>query len=144
MPNWQSRLAVSVTDETGDIDVTPISSFSPSFALSAEAIHSLEKTHIGVVYSPKSVTFTMTVTAIGDAAARLTSLAMSGKTFDILLQESDDGTDWSFKKIMLSDCVITSASPTSASVAGAPSATFSGFSLNASAEPRNGEQVTIP
>jgi hypothetical protein len=144
MPDWTSRLAVSYTDDTGSHAIVPVDSFSPSFALAAEALHSIEQTHIGVVYSPKAMTFTISVKAIGDATAQLTLLAFAGTRFDIVLQETDDGTDWSFKKIMLSDCVLTSASPTTATISGAPAATFSGFSLAAQVEPKTGSPANLP
>ena len=132
MPDWKTRLVVSYTENNNEQTITPIDSFSPSFALNAEALHSIEQTHIGVVYSPEGITFSMTVKAMGSAAGDLTLLALEGKRFDINLMESGDGTDWSFKKIVLTDCIITSANPTAASPTGAPTATFSGFSLGGS------------
>jgi hypothetical protein len=146
MPEWNTRLAVSVTDSPNgpSTDITPIDSFSPSFALSAEALHSLEATHIGVVYSPAAITFSMTVKAIGDAAGKLTQLAVQGKRFDVILQRADgSGDDWSFQSIVLSECVITSAQPTAATISGAPSATFSGFSLQSTVEQRSGAKDSI-
>ncbi len=146
MADWNTRLAVSYKDPDTKqvVNVTPIDSFTPSFAFATEPIHSIEKTHIGAIVSPKSITFSMTVKAIGDAAAQLTLLAMNGKRFDITLQESDDGNDWSFKSVVLSECVITSATPTAATVSGAPSATFSGFSLGAKADPKSGKAADLP
>ena len=138
-PNWKTRLAVMVNDGGGPVLVTPIDSFSPSFALTAEPLHSLQATHLGVVYSPQSITFSMTVKAIGDSAAKLTILALNGTRFAVTLQEApNSGDDWSFNTIVLSDCIITSATPTAATIAGAPVATFSGFSLGASADPKPG------
>jgi hypothetical protein len=145
MADWRSRLAVSYVDEDKDaVDITPIDAFSPTFAVNAEVLHSLEQTHIGVVFTPQNVTFSMTVRAIGDAAAKLTRLAMLGKRFDVTLQESDDGNDWSFKTIVLSDCIITSANPSPATISGAPAATFSGMSLVATVDPKAGEKSVIP
>ena len=146
MPDWNTRLAVSFTGPDGQtVPATPIDAFTPSFSLNAEVLHSLEATHIGVIYSPQAISFSLTVKAIGDAAAQLTALALTGKTFDVILQESDNsGSDWSFRSLVLSDCVITSASPTAATIAGAPSATFSGFSLATSVEPKTGAKVGIP
>ena len=145
MPDWNSRLAVSYDAADGSQgEITPIDSFSPSFSLNAEALHSLEATHIGVIYTPQGMTFSMTVKAIGDAAAKLTALALSGTRFNVVLQESDGGTDWSFKSVVMSDCIITSAAPSAATISGAPSATFSGFSLSAKAEPKTGNTVKIP
>jgi hypothetical protein len=148
MPDWKTRLAVSYVDQDNQSGpITPIDAFTPSFSLNAEALHSLEATHIGAVFSPQGVTFTMTVKAIGDAAARLTILALKGKRFNVTLQESQNGgTDWSFSHVVLADCIITSATPTAATIAGAPAATFSGFSLGATAEPKpsGGTAVSIP
>src|SRR5882762_7487392 len=108
--DWRTRLAVSYTEGTTSVSISPIDSFAPSFALNVEAIHSIEKTHIGAVYSPRAINFSMTVKAIGDVAARLTNLALKGTRFNITLQEFD-GSDWAFKSILLEDCIITSATP---------------------------------
>jgi len=145
MADWKNtRLAVSYTDEDkNSVDVTPVDAYSPTFSLNAEVIHSLERTHVGVIFAPQSISFSVTVKAIGDAAAKLTMLALKGKRFDITLQEQD-GSDWSFDSIVLSDCIITSASPTPATLSGAPAATFSGFSLSATADPKAGDSFAIP
>jgi hypothetical protein len=143
MPDWKTRLAVSYQDETGTHLISPLDSYSPSFALNAEVLHSVEATHMGIIYSPQAMSFSITVRAIGDTAAQLTALALEGKRFDIILQEAEGGADWSFRKIVMSQCVITSAAPTTATVSGAPSATFSGVSLAASAEATAGP-VKIP
>ena len=144
MPEWKTRLAVSFIENGNAVTISPIDSYTPSFSLNAEAMHSIEQTHIGVIYSPQAMSFSMTVKAIGNVAAQLTSLALEGKKFDILLQESDGGDDWSFKKIVMKDCIITSASPSNATISGAPAATFSGFSLAASTEPKTGAAIEIP
>ncbi len=129
MREWKTRLSVSFTADGTTTLISPIDSFSPSFAMNAEPLHSIEATHIGVIYSPDAMTFSMTVKAIGDVSGQLTALALNGTTFDIILQEAD-GDDWSFHSILLSNCVITSASPSNASISGAPTATFSGFALS--------------
>jgi hypothetical protein len=78
-------------------------------------------------------------------AGQLTALALQGKPFDLILQEAEGGDDWSFKSIVLGQCIITSATPTSATIAGAPSATFSGFSLAGSAETKaNPKPISVP
>jgi hypothetical protein len=141
--DWKTRLAVSYDDGGPTVNITPIDSFSPSFSLAVEPIHSIEQTHVGAVFSPKSITFTLTVRAIGDVAAKLTSLAMRGKRFNITLQEKT-GDDWAFQSVVLRDCIITSASPTSATPTGAPSATFSGFSMRATADDKSGVKDEIP
>ncbi len=141
--DWRTRLAVSYTENGTTVDITPIDSFSPSFSLAIEPIHSIERTHVGAVFSPQSITFSITVKAIGDVAARLTALAMQGKRFDITLQEKI-GDDWSFNSVVLGDCMITSATPTSASPSGAPTATFSGFSMHATTDGKDNVKVEIP
>lgn len=144
MPDWNTRLAVSYQDEAGTtVTITPIDSFTPTFALSAEALHSLELSHCGVIYAPEVMTFSMTVRAIGDVAAQLTAIALKGSKFDVILQEAS-GADWSFRSIVMRRCVITSATPTAATVSGAPSATFSGFSLAARVEDNAGAPVELP
>lgn len=142
--DWKTRLAVTYVDEDGKkVEVTPIDSFSPSFAMNAEVHHSIERTHVGAIYMPESITFSMTVKAIGGVAAQLTVLALQGKRFDITLHEND-GNDWSFKSVVLRECLITNATPSNAVVQGAPAATFSGFSLQAGAEPKDGPAVNVP
>jgi hypothetical protein len=133
MREWKTRLAVSFTSSGTNYLISPIDSFSPTFALNAEPMHSIEQTHIGVIYSPDSMTFSLTVKALGDVAAQLTALALQGSVFDILLQEQT-GDDWSFHSIVMSHCVITSASPSNATISGAPTATFSGFALAGQSE----------
>jgi hypothetical protein len=144
MPDWNTRLAVSYQHDNHTREITPIDSFTPTFSLNAEVLNSIERTHIGVVYTPQALSFSLTVKAIGDAAANLTALAMAGDRFDIILQEAEGGHDWSFKKVVMSDCIITSAGASAATVSGAPSATFSGFSLAAQAEPKQGSTVSVP
>ena len=146
MPDWDTRLVVTY-DETpgpgGEKEISPIDSFTPTFSLNAEVLHSVEDTHMGVVYSPQTLSFSMTVRAIGDVAAKLTALALSGQRFAVTLKEKE-GDDWGFKKIVMSDCVITSATPSTATIQGAPTATFSGFSLGSSAETKDHGTATAP
>jgi hypothetical protein len=141
---WNTRLLVHYTDGNGnDFDVSPITSFTPTFATTAEAQHSIERTHIGVVYSPYSITFSLTAPVNSAAVATLTQMALTGQRFKILLQEGA-GNDWVFSKIVLDECVITSASPTPAAISGVPSAQFSGFSLQASATDNSNNTATAP
>lgn len=141
--SWNTRLAVRYTDATGTHDITPIQSFSPTFATAAEPLHSIERTHVGVVAMPQSVTFSMSVNAIGPAAAQLTALALTGTQFEILLQEQV-GNDWSFSTIVLSNCTITSSTPTTATISGAPTATFSGFSMHVDSTDTGGTKTSGP
>ena len=136
MADWRSRLVVKFIENGVPKTITPIESFQPSFSLNAEPVHSIEDTHIGVIYSPDQVNFSMTVKAIGSngAAARLTHLALRGTPFNVEIQtREDDEKDWSFESLVLEDCIITNASPTNAAISGAPTATFSGFSLGGKA-----------
>jgi hypothetical protein len=143
MPDWKTRLAVSYQEGENTVQITPIDAFTPSFTLNSEALHSIEQTHVGVVYTPQAMSFSMTVRAIGDVAAKLTALAFAGTRFSVVLQV-ESGSDWAFKSIVMSDCVITSASPSAVTPSGAPTATFSGFSLGANALPSQGSAVGIP
>jgi hypothetical protein len=145
VPDWNTRLVVSYTDDQGQsAEISPIDAFTPSFALNAEPLHSIEETHIGVIYTPEALSFSLTVKAIGDVAAKLTVLALEGRRFQVELHEQEGGEDWSFRSVVMSDCVITSATPTAATISGAPAATFSGFSLGAKAETKSGAAVSVP
>lgn len=144
MPDWNTRLVVILNDED-DTPITPIDSFSPSFSLNTETLHSIEQTHIGVVYAPQAVTFSMSVRAIGEAVGKLTALALRGERFKVALQfHEGEHNDWSFDSIVLSDCIITSATPSPATISGAPAATFSGISLAAAVTPAGQQEETIP
>lgn len=140
MSNWRSRLVVSVDG----LPVTPVDSFNSIVNTSTEALHSLEATHVGYVVSPMAFTFTLAVKAIGPSAALLTRLALDGTEFSIDLQEAAGaGGDWSFKKQLFNRCVITSASPSNATIQGAPAATYNGVSLEFTVEDA-GAKVTVP
>jgi hypothetical protein len=143
MADWDTRLVVTYDDGSGAKEISPIDSFTPTFSLNAEVLHSVEQTHLGVVYSPQTLAFSMTVRAIGDVAAKLTSLALSGQRFEVALKERE-GDDWGFRQIVMSDCVITSATPSTATIQGAPTATFSGFSLASRAETKASGTVRVP
>lgn len=129
MPDWNSRLEVAVNGTT----VTPIDSFTPTFTTPVTPIHSIESDNVGALSHPQSATFTMTVKAIGASAATLAKLALSGQKFNIQLVEKQ-GTDWSFKKLLFRDCIITSANPSNAVSDGVPLATFSGMVLGFGAD----------
>jgi hypothetical protein len=143
MPDWDTRLVVTYNDGAQDRDISPIDSFTPTFALNAEPLHSVEDTHMGVVYSPQTLSFSMTVRAIGDVAARLTVLALNGTRFSVSLKEKE-GDDWGFRQIVMTECIITSATPSSATIQGAPTATFSGFSLGTSADTKAAGAASAP
>jgi hypothetical protein len=44
------------------------------------------------------------------------------------------GTDWTFKKMLFRDCLITSANPSNVVIDGAPAATFNGIILGFTAD----------
>jgi hypothetical protein len=126
--DWKTRLGVRFTVDGNETRIHLAQSFVPNFGTSAEPLHSIERTHVGVVMTPQSLTFTLSVTATGSAAADLTALALNGDPFDLVLLEQD-GNDWSFSTIVMKQCYVTSAAPGAANVSGAPVATFSGFAL---------------
>ncbi|MCM2422903.1 hypothetical protein [Streptomyces sp. RKAG293] len=127
MPNWtNTRLAVVVDEDTAH-PLTPIDSFTPTFNLNTEVVHSIEATHIGYIANPANFTFTLTVKAIGGSAAKLTRLAMDGTDFSIGLYQATGGAgEWDFQHVLFRKCRITTANPSNAVINGAPAATFSG------------------
>ncbi|TMV00050.1 hypothetical protein [Streptomyces sp. DASNCL29] len=139
----QSRLAVVLEGKT-DQPLTPVESFTPTFNLNAEVVHSLEATHVGYIANPANFTFTLTVKAIGGASAALTQLAVAGKEFSIgLYQAKGSNTDeWDFKSLLFNKCLITSANPSNAVINGAPTATFSGVAREAVAD--DGTEHRLP
>ncbi|MBV8702041.1 hypothetical protein [Bradyrhizobium sp.] len=125
MPDWNSRLEVTLN---GSSTITPIESFTPTYTTPVTPIHSIEADNVGALYHPKTATFTMTVKAIGTSVLTLAQLGLAGTKFNIQLAEQK-GTDWSFKKLLFRDCIITSANPSNAVMDGVPLATFSGIVL---------------
>ncbi|MEU8471606.1 hypothetical protein AB0F30_27490 [Streptomyces sp. NPDC029006] len=127
----KSRLAVILDGNTA-APLTPVDAFTPTFNLTAEVVHSLEATHVGYIANPASFTFSLTVKAIGGAAAALTRLAMTGNEFSIGLYEAKGSAgEWDFKELLFNKCLITSANPSNAVISGAPAATFSGVAREA-------------
>jgi hypothetical protein len=127
MPTWMNTRLAVVLDGDSNNPLTPIDSFTTSFNLNTELVHSLEATHIGYIGNPENFTFTITVKAIGGAAAKLMKLAMEGTEFEIGLHEAAGSTgEWDFVHIVLRKCLITTANPSNATINGAPVATFSG------------------
>jgi len=114
MSDWKdTRLVVTYKQGSDpETEISPIDSFTPTFALNAEVIHSIERTHAGVVYSSSAPT----------SSAPTSSAPNSGPP---------------------SSSTLTSATPTSATPMGAPTATFSGFSLGAGAETNDHTKVAI-
>lgn len=127
--NWQTRLEISRDGKA----IGAIDSFTPTFTTQTTPIHSIEADNIGAIFHPQTATFTMTLKAIGTAVAELTKLAIDGKKFNISVAEKK-GTDWTFKKMLFRDCLISSASPSNVVIDGAPSATFSGIILGFTAD----------
>jgi hypothetical protein len=127
--NWQTRLEVTV----GGKPISAIDSFTPTFTTQMTPIHSIEADNIGAISHPQTATFTMALKAIGPAVADLTKLALEGKRFDIQVAEKK-GTDWTFKKMLFRDCLITSANPSNVVIDGAPAANFNGIILGFTAD----------
>jgi hypothetical protein len=124
MPDWNTRLEVKLGDKT----ISPIDNFTPTFNTPHTVIHSIQADNVGYVRQPFTFTFTMTVRAIDSAVADLTELAVNGTEFAIAVAEKK-GTDWAFKSIKFSRCVITSANPSNVVIDGAPSASFNCMAL---------------
>jgi hypothetical protein len=143
MATWMNtRLAVIVDDDTAH-PISPIDAFTPTFTLATEVIHSLEATHIGYIANPDSFTFTMTVKAIGDSAARLTHFALTGTEFAVGLYRAEGSAadEWDFSHVLFRKCLITSASPSTATVNGAPTATFSGVARQVEVDGQGVDQL---
>ena len=127
--DWKTRLEITVAGKV----VSPIDSFTPTFNLQTTPVHSIEADNVGAIFHPQAATFTMALKAIGTSVADLTALAISGGKFDIQIAEKQ-GTDWSFKKLLFRDCLITSANPSNVVIDGAPVATFNGIILGFTAD----------
>jgi len=122
--NWNTRLAVAVN---GAI-VSPIESFTPTLSVGHRVQHSLEIDNVGIVTQAQTFTFSMTVRAVGAAVATLTTLAMNGSEFQIVVTEQT-GSDWAFKQIAFNRCYFTSAAPSNLTLDDSPTANFSGVCL---------------
>jgi hypothetical protein len=124
MPNWDTRLEISVDGEV----ITPIDSFNPQFSTPVTPTHSIEADNVGFIHQPQTATFTMTLKAIGPVVGQLTQMALQRTTFDIQIAERQ-GDDWAFASLLFRDCLITSASPSNVVIEGAPTASFNGIVL---------------
>jgi hypothetical protein len=142
MNNWQSQMAVFLqktnsTTGTADgppIPITPIDSFQQTVNTPAVALHSLEQTHVGAVFAPADIQFTMTVKQNASVLAVLTKIALDREPFQILVNEGQ-GDSWALASIVLDNCVITSmqAGPFLASAAttgNLPTILINGVSLH--------------
>jgi hypothetical protein len=129
MPDWNTRLEVKL----GDATITPITSFSPTFAMAHVPLHSLEADNVGVVRQPGTITFTMQVPANAAAVADLTELALTGGEFSIVVSEKE-GTDWAFKSMKFQRCIVTSAAPSNIVIDNVPQANFTCLALTTSIE----------
>ncbi len=122
--NWKTRLEVTADGKV----ISASDSFTPTFNTQTTPIHSIEADNIGAIFHPQTATFTMTLKAIGPAVAELTRISLDGQKFDISVAEKQ-GNDWTFKKLLFRDCLITSANPSNVVIDGAPTATFNGIIL---------------
>ena len=122
--NWNTRLAVAVNGTV----VSPIESFTPTLSVGHRVQHSLEVDNVGIVTQAQTFTFSMTVRAVGPSVAALTTLAMNGSEFQIVVTEQT-GNDWTFKQIAFNRCYFTSAAPSNLTLDDSPTANFSGVCL---------------
>jgi hypothetical protein len=129
MPDWNSRLEVSVNG----VALVAVESVTPTYTTPVTPIHSIEADNIGALYHPQTATFTMTVKAIGASVLTLTRLAIAGTKFNIQLAEKK-GTDWTFKKLLFRDCILTGVNPSNVVMDGVPIATFNGIVLGFTAD----------
>jgi hypothetical protein len=130
MGDWKTRLELKIDNDV----ITPVDSFNPTFTTTWTPVHSLEASNVGAIVHPTTATFTLTVKAMGPSGvATLTKAALEGKKFQLQLAESS-GTDWTFKKLLFRDCLITSISPSNTTPDGAPVATVNGIILGFGAD----------
>lgn len=127
--NWKTRLVVSVEGTV----VSPIDSFTPTVNTPVTVIHSIEADNIGAIHQPQTATFAMTLKTIDPAVAELTKMSLEGTKFSIQVAE-EKGSDWTFKKMLFRDCIVSSASPSNVVIDGVPSATFNGVILGFTAD----------
>lgn len=121
---WDSRLSVTVNGTA----ITPIDSFNPTFNSPVQTLHSLEADNVAHIVQPKTFTFTMSVKAIGAAVATLTGMAINHQSFSVTVSEKT-GSDWTFSKIALKDCYITSVA-NNIVIDGVPTTTFNCICLD--------------
>lgn len=141
MPDWNTRLVIQFSSDGKTFtDITPIDSFQQTIKTDAQAVHSLEQTHVGAVFSPADIQFTMTVKQSATVLADLTKAALGRTRFFIAVQKSSSstGNDWALASIVLSNCVITSmqVGPFTLTVGQVPTMIIGGVSLHT--------QVTFP
>jgi hypothetical protein len=141
MPDWNTRLVIQFSSDGKTFtDITPIDSFQQTIKTDAQAVHSLEQTHVGAVFSPADIQFTMTVKQSATVLADLTKAALGRTRFSIAVQKSSSstGNDWALASIVLSNCVITSmqVGPFTLTVGQVPTMIIAGVSLHT--------QVTLP
>src|SRR5262249_16886531 len=129
MPDWNTRLEVKL----GDTTITPISTVSPTFTLNHTPVHSITADNVGLIQQPFTFALAMAIPAIGTAVADLTELALNNTEFTVAVAEKQ-GTDWSFRAIKFSRCLVTSAAPSNVVIDGAPQATFSCMALSVGIE----------
>ena len=122
--NWNTKLAVAVNGTV----VSPIESFTPTFSTGHRVQHSLEVDNVGIVTQAQTFTFSLTVRAVGGAVAGLTTIALGGTEFQIVVTEQT-GSDWTFKQIAFNHCYFTSAAPSNVTLDDSPTANFSGVCL---------------
>ena len=120
MTDWNTRLAIvyqpldpiAGEPQGQPLQITPIDSFQSTLNTAAQALHSLEQTHVGAVFSPADLQFTMTVKQSASEMGHLTELGLNHQRFNIGVQVSEVNpvtgvSDWNLQSILLSNCIIT-------------------------------------
>jgi len=120
MAIWNTKLYVTVNN----VLLTPITSFTTTFASSVTPIHSIEKDNVEVIVKPQTMTFKMVVPGMvvdptAQTAAVLYKLAIAGTSFDVALAVQS-GDDWVFSQLLFRGCYITSANPSDVMVGTTP------------------------
>jgi hypothetical protein len=145
MTDWNTRLAIvyqPLDPITGSpqgqpLQITPIDSFQSTLNTAAQALHSLEQTHVGAVFSPADLQFTMTVKQSASEMGHLTELGLNRQRFNIGVQVSEVNpvtgvSDWNLQSILLSNCIITTmqVGPFTTTPGAVPTILISGVSLH--------------
>lgn len=157
MADWNTRLAIVYQPQdpiTGQpqgnaLQITPINSFQSTMNTAAQALHSLEQTHVGAVFSPADIQFTMTVVQSASEMGHLMEIGLNRARFQIGVVVSEvnpvTGTsDWNLQQIILNNCIITQmqVGPIVTTPGVAPTIVISGVSLHVSVTAADGSSAS--
>lgn len=157
MADWNTRLAIvyqNVDQTTGQLQgsqlqITPITSFQSTINTAATALHSLEQTHVGAVFSPADIQFTMTVVQSASEMGHIMELGLNRARFQIgvVVNEVNPDTgvsDWNLQQVILSNCLVTSmqVGPIVNTPGVAPTMIISGVSLHVAVTAADGTSAS--